>query len=439
MRRLVAAGAVLLALVACGVGLQASWLGAWPDNRALFATTLLAAVAVYFAAVRITLGARLQGALPWVLGVAIALRLLVLAVPPLLSGDVYRYVWDGRVQAAGINPYAYIPADPALAFLHDAAVYPNVNRAEYAPTIYPPMAQVIFAAIGRIWSSTMAVRLVMIGFEALAVACLLRLLALAGLPAERVVIYAWNPLAIWEFAGNGHVDAAAIGLLALALLLRATRRDGLAGVALGAAVLVKFLPLAAAPAFWRAHAGGRCAIGCVVAIAAFYGLYIGAGAKVLGFLSGYGREEAGQDGGGIWLLAGLSRLDGLPDGGRTAYLVLCLIALAALSAWVANRTRPPDDAVRVCGDACLLMLALTCAASPHYAWYYVWLALPAVLAPYRAAIWLSAAPALLYLDLFDPIFTRPALFFLPALLLGLADWRRSLPAGRPAHAIEGRP
>ena len=58
---------------------------------------------------------------------------------------MYRYVWDGRVQLAGINPYRYVPAADQLAFLRDAAVYPNINRAEYAHTVYPPVAQAIFA------------------------------------------------------------------------------------------------------------------------------------------------------------------------------------------------------------------------------------------------------------------------------------------------------
>ena len=76
------------------------------------------------------------------LAIAAVARLVIVAAPPVMSTDLYRYVWDGRVQAAGINPYRYVPADPALAGLRDvgsgpAAIYPNINRAETAPTIYP--------------------------------------------------------------------------------------------------------------------------------------------------------------------------------------------------------------------------------------------------------------------------------------------------------------
>ncbi|XSC42977.1 hypothetical protein ACF1BQ_033345 [Bradyrhizobium sp. RDT10] len=76
-----------------------------------------------------------------ILGLGIVLRAYVLLFDPLLSSDIYRYVWDGRVQAAGINPYRYFPADEALAFLRDGTIFPNINRADTAVTIYPPVAQ----------------------------------------------------------------------------------------------------------------------------------------------------------------------------------------------------------------------------------------------------------------------------------------------------------
>ena len=104
----------------------------------------------------------------------------------------------------------------------------------------------------------------MVGFEILAVFCLLRLLAAAKLPAEHVLIYAWNPLPIWAFAGNGHVDAVLIGLLAAALLLRVLRRDGWAGFALGLAIATKFLPAVVAPVLWRRRAGWRTALAAIV-------------------------------------------------------------------------------------------------------------------------------------------------------------------------------
>ena len=162
---------------------------------------------------------------------------------PFLSTDLYRYVWDGRVQRAGIDVYRYIPDDPALASLRDAEIYPHVNRHEYARTVYPPTAQVVFRAIASIWpecddGAGRDARLRPAGDRVM-----LRLLTIAGLDPARVLIYAWNPLSVWEFAGNGHVDAVAIGLLSLAMLARIRGRGAWTGAILGAAVLVKFLPV----------------------------------------------------------------------------------------------------------------------------------------------------------------------------------------------------
>jgi len=91
-----------------------------------------------------------------ILGTAILLRLLALSAPVFLSDDINRYIWDGRVQAAGINPYRYIPADPDLARLRDEAIYPNINRNNYAPTIYPPVAQMLFLLANRVGETVLA-------------------------------------------------------------------------------------------------------------------------------------------------------------------------------------------------------------------------------------------------------------------------------------------
>ncbi len=98
-----------------------------------------------------------------VLGLAIAMRLAIVGADPLLSTDIYRYVWDGRVQGAGINPYLFVPADPALAGLRDTAIYPHINRADYAVTAYPPVAQMFFFGVTRIAETLTAMRLAMVG------------------------------------------------------------------------------------------------------------------------------------------------------------------------------------------------------------------------------------------------------------------------------------
>ena len=346
----------------------------------------------------------------------------MLAAPPILSTDIYRYVWDGRVQAADINPYRYIPADPALATLRDTVIYPQINRADYARTIYPPVAQMVFAAVGRISDSVMGMRLAMLGIEALGIVCLLRLLPLAGLPRERILIYVWNPLAVWSFANDGHVDAIAVGLLGLALLLRARHKDGWAGAALAGAVLAKFFPLVVAPALLRGGRFWRPTLAGLAVIAGCYGLYIGASWHVLGFLRSYGQEEGITPGHGIWLLAGLATLGKLPPDATPIYAACVAIAFFALVVAILRQPPPANDAQALCRDTALLGAAAMVATSPHYHWYFAWLALPAVVAPSRALLWLATIPLLL---IQEPVpgdrFFWPSLVYVPAILLLLAD------------------
>ena len=119
----------------------------------VFIPALAASGLVTIAATRLAADVPARTGLIVILGLALAMRLVLVGVEPLLSTDLYRYIWDGRVQAAGINPYAHVPADPALAALRDAAIYPHINRADYAVTAYPPVAQMFFLAVTRIAES----------------------------------------------------------------------------------------------------------------------------------------------------------------------------------------------------------------------------------------------------------------------------------------------
>src|SRR5437762_3690328 len=147
-------------------------------------------------------------------------RLSLVFSPPYLSDDIYRYVWDGRVQAAGINPYRYIPADEHLQSLRDEEIYPKINRRDYAHTMYPPAAEATYFLTTRISESVTWMKLTIVGFELITVWLLMELLASFGMPRQRILIYAWHPLVVWEFAGSGHIDPLAFAFIALALLAR---------------------------------------------------------------------------------------------------------------------------------------------------------------------------------------------------------------------------
>ncbi|HZH90937.1 MAG TPA: glycosyltransferase 87 family protein, partial [Pyrinomonadaceae bacterium] len=251
---------------------------------------------------------------------AAAFRLSVLFAPPFLSDDIYRYVWDGRVQAAGVNPFRHVPAADALRFLRDAEIYPNINRRDYAPTIYPPLAQMIFFLTTRVSESIVWMKAVMVLFEAAGLCALVALLASFKLPRGRVLLAAWHPLAVWEIAGSGHLDALVICFIALALLARRRERENLTGALLAAAALVKLFPLLLLPAFYRRRSW-RMPLAFCVTFAAGYLPYLSVGARrVLGFLPGYANEEGLQDGARFFLVQVAQALFGASRAANAAYV-----------------------------------------------------------------------------------------------------------------------
>ena len=428
-RALAVAGFILLALVVaewlCHVPGSVATIGS--DGRMkLFVAIEGVAGLVYFGAVwLVRSGPATRRATLLVLGLAAAMRVLPLVTPPFLSSDLFRYVWDGRVQAHGINPYLYLPAAPELAFLRDDEIYQNTNRSEEAPTIYPPVAQLIFAAIGRTWSSLTMVKLVMAGFEAVAIGGVAWLLHRAGRTAAGVLVYAWNPLPIWEYAGNGHVDGASLGFLALALLAATTSRRGLTGAVLGLAILCKLLPAAVFPAFWRRWDWAMLA-GTLLVIVALYGLYTaGAGWHVLGYLPGYASEEGLQTGQGFFALRALSLFVPITAWLTKIYMVFAGAVLLGLAAtYMLSPALPADPGARtmVIGRAAaVLATATTIALSPHYPWYLGWLSLFACFAPYWSVIYLSASGVLMYLDPYHRENIYPWVIYGPCLALAALD------------------
>ena len=104
-----------------------------------------------------------------ILTFAIAFRLATLFPNPYLSSDIYRYTWDGVVQHAHISPYRYVPGDPALEFLRkpNQDLFNNINRRDYALTIYPPVAQFLFYIITFISPTMTFMKMAMVLFEGL--------------------------------------------------------------------------------------------------------------------------------------------------------------------------------------------------------------------------------------------------------------------------------
>jgi len=369
-------------------------------------------------------------ALASILLVGVAMRCLLLPGTP-VSTDLFRYVWDGRVQGAGINPYLYVPSDAALSGLRDGTIYPFINRADYAPTIYPPAAQIVFYLITRISEAPMAMQVAMVAFEGLAVWTMLQLLALRGLPRSRILLYAWHPLPLWEFARSAHVDIMAIAFLLLAFLAMERRSPILAGVALGAGALVKYFPVVTGPALYKRW-DWRLPLAFIVTVAVLYLPYVGAGAKVFGFLGSYVGEEGLDRGSGIFWWQLIGAFVSLPQQAFSFYLAAAAALMAALALVVVFRPQRADADL---AGAMLLAVAFTLLVSPHYTWYFAWLVPFLCFYPVVGVIYLTCAASLLYFAHWPPTVSEALPIYVPCVLILVAEFalRRRRKAEEP-HA-----
>jgi len=323
---------------------------------------------------------------PIILGVAIVCRAMLLVPEPAMSSDIYRYAWDGVVQHAHISPYRYVPGDPALAFLREPNrdLFDSMNRRDYAHTIYPPAAQMLFYVVTFINPAMTTMKLAMVLLEGLTLWGLVQLLQELGMRREQSLLYAWCPLLIWEIGSSGHIDSAMMAFLVLALLFRLRGKPVRTGLFLGAAVLVKFFPLVLLPALYR-RGDWKMPAAMVAFTVASYSCYISAGSRVFGFLGGYAQEEGVNSGSRFFLLDLARHVPGLANLPTVAFLAVAATIMGALVLWCWRRSLPSPKgrsgllAAHLRGDelflqrAMLLAFATMLLFSPHYPWYLAWL------------------------------------------------------------------
>jgi len=186
-----------------------------------------------------------------VIGLALAAlwHLPFLLMPAGADDDVHRYVWDGRLQRLGYNPYIVVPNDPAFSTLHTDETR-NLNNPE-VPSPYPAGAQLFFRAVTAIHKSAFAFKVAFVLCELAIVPLLLAELRRLGQAEHWVLAYAWNPLLVICVTYSGHVDILGVLLLLLSAAALERRWRTFAAIAFGLAVAVKFLPIVLAPLYWR--------------------------------------------------------------------------------------------------------------------------------------------------------------------------------------------
>jgi len=221
-----------------------------------------------------------------VIGLALAAlwHLPFLFMAPGADDDIHRYIWDGRVQRLGYNPYVLVPGDPALAALHTPETR-TLNHAD-AASPYPAGAELFFRGVTAIHESIFAMKAAFVVCDFAIVFVLLDVLRRTGRGAHWVLAYAWNPLLAVEVAGSGHVDLVGALLLVVSVAALLRRWRAVAALAFALAVAVKFLPIVLLPLYWR-RVRIRDGLLAVAAVALLYVPFLEHGRIPLGSLSAY--------------------------------------------------------------------------------------------------------------------------------------------------------
>jgi len=300
-----------------------------------------------------------------ILAFGVLFRLTVLLAPPALSHDLYRYQWEGQVQSLGLNPYAVTP--------------------ERIPSPLPIPAPNVPAGYGPLWElvEKLAFQMLPSGIfwwklpaclaDLAILPALLGLLRSYGVPASRLIWYAWCPLPLVEFWSSGHNDSWVVLCLVLALWGAKRDRWTAAFAALTCAALVKYWPLLLFPAFllskppairrWQWLVGPAIAAPFVVL---YWGFPVGNIRYLSGFLGGW-RNNDSLFGGLLWLTG---------SGDHAGYMVMALLVLIS----VAVVRLKLEQAVQT------VVVALILLASSIHPWYLTWLLPVLVLHPWRPLV-----------------------------------------------------
>jgi hypothetical protein len=416
--RLLAAAGVLSACVAAWAA-GGDWTGRVGAHLALYGLAFAAyLVGLHDAPALSARGVRLA------LVVALVWRAALCLAPPLLSDDVYRSVWEGRIQLQGGNPYAWPdrPDSPRWTVLRDE-VWARMNHRGY-PAIYPPFWQLAAAAVSAVHDSVAAFKVFLVFCEGLTLWALLALLRRRGLPAGRLLTLAWSPLALVEIAGGGHAEALGMLLMTAALLALEQRRVTPSAVLVGLGLQTKLLPGLVAVA-WARRYPPRAVLTALLAAGVVLLPYLGAGGDLFRSLAAYASHWRFNETLHAPLAAWLGPFVASGVGA---------LATAAVALVVARRR------VESAGAALVVVVCFLLLAPSVFPWYALWLLPLLTLRDAPAALLFTGTVGFAYLvypgwqsgEAWQVSWGVRALEYLPCLLVALAGFARR--AGRAGNA-----
>jgi alpha-1,6-mannosyltransferase len=283
-------------------------------------------------------------------------HLQFLRMPPGSDDDVHRYVWDGRVQRLGYNPYIVVPSDPALGGLHTPETR-TLNNPD-VPSPYPAGAQLFFRAVTAMHESIFALRVAFVVCDLAIVLVLLDVLHSSRQGAHWILAYAWNPLLATEVAGSGHIDIVGTLLLLVSVAALLRRWRAVAALAFGLAVAVKLLPIVLLPLYWR-RVRMRDGVLAAVVVGLLYVPFLNHGRIPIGSLGTYVQRFRFNDP----VFAMLERVTAPPVVAGLAVLVGFLAAI-----WMRRKSAEGSS------DAFAWPMAASLLCAPVvYPWYLLWL------------------------------------------------------------------
>ena len=363
----------------------------------------------------------------------------------LYDNDVWRYLWDGHVGAAGIDPYAYTPAEieelaiegePELEALFEDEpwqdVFDQVTYQDYR-TVYPPLAQLFFRTVHGIAPGSVFVYKAALALVDFATCCLLVLLLRRWGRPESALFYAWNPLVLEEIAGSGHVDGLMIFFLVAAVwaTVEGFRRLGLVAFAL--AVLVKLTPILLAGLFLRRNRPRDWVLLPLVGGLAYLP-FLDSLPLIASGLKAFADEWVFNP--GPWAFVHWIATEGLGFSGRGVADAFAAGTTLAIVGWVLWRDDGRRD--RLVTGALWILGSYVVLSATVMPWYLLW-ALPFAAVrrcwSWLALTWLSLLSYLIYIDQVSHAWWRWAQFAPFLLLLGFELWRRGKePGPRPSPA-----